>query len=83
MISPDHLKSVLNYIKIGDKEGAKRLYVGTVSTEDNLSNGNYLIPAVYVNVKSGMRIMQEEISGPVVCIMPFINYNDAVKISND
>ena len=42
-----------------------------------------MMPAVYVNVKPGIRIMQEEIFGPVVCIIPFNSYEDAVKIAND
>ena len=83
MISSDHRRSVLNYIEIGDKEGAKRLCGGTVPSKDDLSVGNYMMPAVYVNVKPGMRIMQEEIFGPVVCIIPFNSYEDAVKIAND
>lgn len=83
LISSDHLQSVLNYIKLGDNEGAKRLCGGNVPVLDDFLAGNYLMPAVYINVNSGMRIMQEEIFGPVVGIISFKNFNDAVKIAND
>ncbi len=83
LISSDHLRSVMNYIEIGDKEGAKRLCGGTVPFNEDLSVGNYLMPAVYIDVTSGMRIMQEEIFGPVVGIISFKDFAEAVKIAND
>ncbi len=48
-----------------------------------LAQGNYLMPTVFVNVKTGMRIMQEEIFGPVVAMMPFDTEEEAVRIAND
>ncbi len=83
LITPQQRESVLNYIHIGDSEGAKRLCGGEVPTSGDLARGNYLTPAVYVNVTSGMRIMQEEIFGPMVCIMPFDSEAEAVQFAND
>lgn len=82
LITPQHRESVINYLNIGDGEGAKRLCGGEVPGGD-LARGNYLTPAVYVNVNSGMRIMQEEIFGPVVCIMPFDGEAEAIQFAND
>mgnify|MGYP001610592849 CR=1 FL=1 len=48
-----------------------------------LAKGNYLTPAVYVDVSSGMRIAQEEIFGPVVVLIPFDTEEEAVRIAND
>jgi acyl-CoA reductase-like NAD-dependent aldehyde dehydrogenase len=83
LITPQHRESVLNYIQVGDSEGASRLCGGDVPTNGDLAGGNYLNPAVYVNVNSGMRIMREEIFGPVVCIMPFDGEAEAIRFAND
>ncbi len=83
LITPQHRESVCRYIEIGDGEGARRLCGGEQPTEGVLAKGNYLTPAVYVDVKRDMRIMQEEIFGPVVCIMPFDTEDEAARFAND
>jgi len=85
LITPQHRESVCRYIEIGDGEGARRLCGGEKPADGALAalRGNYLTPAVYVDVNSGMRIMQEEIFGPVVCIMPFDTEDEAVRFAND
>jgi acyl-CoA reductase-like NAD-dependent aldehyde dehydrogenase len=83
LITPQHRESVMNYIQIGDSEGARRLCGGEVSANGDLSSGNYLTPAVYVDVHGDMRIMREEIFGPVVGIMPFGNEAEAIRFAND
>jgi len=83
LITKQHHKSVYNYIDIGDSEGAERLCGGEIPKNKELQNGNYLTPAVYVNVTPSMRIMQEEIFGPVVGIMPFNTEEEAIKLAND
>lgn len=83
LITPQHRESVMNYIQIGDAEGAVRLCGGEKPAAEALVNGNYLTPAVYVDVNSGMRIMQEEVFGPVVGIMPFDTEAEAVTFAND
>jgi betaine-aldehyde dehydrogenase len=82
LITPQHRESVLNYIKIGDGEGARRLCGGEAPNGD-LSGGNYVTPAVYVDVNAGMRIMKEEVFGPVVGIMPFDGEAEAIRLAND
>jgi len=83
LITPQHRKSVCNYLEIGDNEGAERLCGGNIPTEGTLGSGNYLTPAVYVNINPDMRIAREEIFGPVVCIMPFRTEDEAVSLAND
>lgn len=82
LITRQHRDSVLNYIQIGDGEGAKRVCGGDVPGGE-LAAGNYLTPAVYTDVNSSMRIMQEEVFGPVVGIMPFDGEAEAIKFAND
>ena len=83
LITPQHRASVCRYLEIGDAEGAHRVCGGELPSDGPLARGNYLTPAVYVDVRSGMRIMQEEIFGPVAAIMPFDTEEEAVRIAND
>lgn len=82
LITPQHRETVLNYLQIGDGEGARRL-CGGETPGGALADGNYLTPAVYVNVTDSMRIVQEEIFGPVVCIQAFDGEDEAVRLAND
>lgn len=82
LITPQHRESVLDYIHIGDSEGARRM-CGGEKPGGVLANGNYLTPAVYVDVRPEMRINKEEIFGPVVGIMPFDTEEEAIRLAND
>jgi betaine-aldehyde dehydrogenase len=82
LITPQHRASVQKYIEIGDSEGATRLCGGETLGGD-LAKGNYLTPAVYVDVSKEMRIVREEIFGPVVAIIPFEGEDQAIRIAND
>jgi betaine-aldehyde dehydrogenase len=79
LITPDHLAGVESYVEAGDAEGATRVCGG----ERTGASGNYLTPAVFVDVTPGMRIMQEEIFGPVVGILPFDGEDEAIALAND
>jgi len=83
LITPQQRDSVCNYLDVGDNEGAERLCGGDIPEDGVLASGNYLSPAVYVKVNADMRIMKEEIFGPVVCIMPFKTEEEAVSLAND
>lgn len=83
LITPAHRKRVMSYIEAGDAAGAERLCGGEAPAQEALAAGCYLEPAVYVQVAPDMRIMQEEIFGPVVCIMPFETEEEAIQIAND
>ncbi|MEK7247769.1 MAG: aldehyde dehydrogenase family protein, partial [Chloroflexota bacterium] len=79
LITPDHREKVEKYIEIGESEGARRVCGGERLDRD----GNYLTPAVFVDVKPDMRIVREEIFGPVVAMMPFDTEDDAIRLAND
>jgi len=79
LITPQQRETVERYLEIGESEGAKRLCGG----ERLDSPGSFLTPAVFVNVKPKMRIMQEEIFGPAVAIMPFEGEKEAIRLAND
>ncbi|MFM8553512.1 MAG: aldehyde dehydrogenase family protein [Acidimicrobiales bacterium] len=72
---------VQGYIQKGIDEGAV-LVAGGLGAPEGLGKGYYVRPTVFSNVKPGMTIEQEEIFGPVLCIIPFEDDDDAVRIAN-
>ncbi|QDQ84016.1 5-carboxymethyl-2-hydroxymuconate semialdehyde dehydrogenase [Paraburkholderia megapolitana] len=85
MISQAHLAKVRSYIELGPKEGATLACGGldVPDLPDALRQGNFVPATVFVDVDNRMRIAQEEIFGPVACLIPFDNEADAVRLSND
>jgi 5-carboxymethyl-2-hydroxymuconic-semialdehyde dehydrogenase len=85
MISPAHLEKVRSYIELGPKEGATLLCGGLDAPElpAALRSGNFVRPTVFADVDNRMRIAQEEIFGPVACLIPFDDEADAVAKAND
>jgi aldehyde dehydrogenase (NAD+) len=73
---------VQSYIKAGQAEGA-RLVTGGPGRPDGLGRGFFVKPTIFANVQNSMRIAREEIFGPVLCMIPFKNEEDAVTIAND
>jgi 5-carboxymethyl-2-hydroxymuconic-semialdehyde dehydrogenase len=85
MISKAHLQKVRSYIELGSKEGATLACGGldVPSLPDAMKNGNFVVPTVFVDVDNRMRIAQEEIFGPVACLIPFDDEADAVRLANE
>jgi betaine-aldehyde dehydrogenase len=83
LISAEQRDRVRGYLAAGDAEGARRLCGGEAPAEGPLARGHYLTPAVYVEVAPEMRVMREEIFGPVACLLPFDGEDEAVTIAND
>jgi 5-carboxymethyl-2-hydroxymuconic-semialdehyde dehydrogenase len=85
MISPQHLDKVRRYIELGPVEGATMLCGGLDAPElpAALRRGNFVRPTVFADVDNRMKIAQEEIFGPVACLIPFDDEADAVRIAND
>ena len=79
LISASHRAKVEGYLTIGRSEGAKVATGG----ERLDSPGSFLTPSVMVDVTPGMRVMTEEIFGPVVGIIPFDDEAEAVALAND
>ena len=73
---------VRQMIDVGIGEGA-RLVCGGPDRPEGLERGFYVRPTVFSEVRSGMRIAQEEIFGPVLCVIPYDTVDDAVAIAND
>ncbi|MFF9772119.1 aldehyde dehydrogenase [Streptomyces sp. NPDC013978] len=71
----------LDYIRIGQEEGAKILTGG--GRPAHLERGWYVEPTLFGDVDNTMRIAREEIFGPVICLLPYGDENEAVRIAND
>jgi 5-carboxymethyl-2-hydroxymuconic-semialdehyde dehydrogenase len=85
MVSAQHLAKVRSYIELGPKEGATLLAggLGAPDLPAALRKGNYVQPTVFADVDNRMRIAQEEIFGPVACLIPFDDEADAIAKAND
>ncbi len=82
LITPSHLASVQAHMQRAEDDGARRV-CGGERLSGPLSSGNFLTPAVYVDVASDMSIMREEVFGPVVAVMPFADEAEAIALAND
>ncbi len=82
LITPSHRASVETHLQRAEDEGATRVCGGERLTGD-AAKGNFLTPAVYVDVRPEMSIMREEVFGPVVAIAPFGDEDEAVALAND
>ncbi len=83
LISQEHRDQVLKDIQAGIKEGAKLVLGGKIPADKELKNGFYLQPTILTDVKSSLRIAQEEIFGPVLSVIKFSGIEEAIKIAND
>ncbi len=82
LASAAQFEKVQRLIKKGMEEGAE-LVTGGPGRPDGLSKGYFVRPTVFANVRNDMTIAREEIFGPVLCIIPYEDENDAVRIAND
>ncbi len=83
LVSQQHLEKVLSYIEIGKEEGARIACGGNRITKDGLEKGYFVEPTVFVDVNPDMRIVREEIFGPVVVIQKFKDEAEAIELANN
>jgi len=89
MISQGHLAKVRSYIELGPKEGATLMCGGldrpsyAPELAPHLQRGNFVWPTVFADVDNRMKIAQDEIFGPVACLIPFKDEADAIRLAND
>ena len=81
LISAGQRRTSLDYLELGLSEGARHVTGGEIPA--GLGDGYFLRPAVLADVGNEMRVAQEEIFGPVACIIPFDAEEDAVRMAND
>ncbi|MBI4309534.1 MAG: aldehyde dehydrogenase family protein [Candidatus Omnitrophica bacterium] len=82
LVNAAHRNSVLKFIEKGAREGAKIACGGKIPSGLD-PKGAYLEPAIFINARNDMAIAQEEVFGPVLCVVPFSSIEQAIHIAND
>ena len=77
------LKKILSYIDIAKSEGATIACGGERCTEGELAKGAFMKPTLITNVTNDMRVAQEEIFGPVACVIKFKTEDEVIEMAND
>jgi betaine-aldehyde dehydrogenase len=84
LVSKSQLETIENFIESGLKEGAKILYGGKrPDLEPPFNNGSYYMPTIFTDVSENMKIVKEEIFGPVVTVHRFSEIEEVIEKSND
>jgi len=83
LISADLLRSVLDYIEIGKREGAKLLCGGKRPDDLALARGHFVEPTIFAECRDDMTIVREEIFGPVMSVLSFRTEDEAIARAND
>ena len=81
-VDENQMKTVLDYIAIGQKEGAKIICGGQRLMDEGRDKGYFIQPTIFSEVSSDMRIAQEEIFGPVLAVFPVEGFEQAITLAN-
>lgn len=82
LISADHLANVENYVSIAREEGAKLVLGGERPENPELESGFYFQPTLFTECTKDMRIVQEEVFGPVISVEKFGTEQEAIDLAN-
>jgi aldehyde dehydrogenase (NAD+) len=82
MVSQKQYERVQSYVRKGIEEGAQVL-AGGEGHPEGLEAGYFVKPTVFINVKNEMTIAQEEIFGPVLCVIAYDSEDEAIRMAND
>lgn len=83
LITEAHMNKVLSYIEIGKNEGARLVCGGNRILTDKLKSGYFVEPTIFIDTTPKMRIVQEEIFGPVLVVQKFKDEKEAIELAND
>ncbi|MBD2811273.1 aldehyde dehydrogenase family protein [Xenorhabdus sp. Vera] len=82
-VSEEQMNTILAYIDLAKQEGATVLTGGKRITGEGYDDGFFIQPTILTNVTNNMRVAQEEIFGPVLCVMPFSDEEEVIDMAND
>ncbi|MEK7833956.1 MAG: aldehyde dehydrogenase family protein [Acidobacteriota bacterium] len=83
LVTKQQQHRVLDYIAIGQQEGARIAAQAALPTDEVLRGGFFVAPTLFTEVTPEHRIAREEIFGPVTCVLKFDSYKEAIAIAND
>lgn len=81
--SAQQLQTIMDYVKIGRDEGAQIAYGGGRLQGGIYDDGFFHEPTVFINCNNKMQHVREEIFGPVQCVIPYDDLDEAIAIAND
>ncbi len=81
-VNAGQIQASRKYVEIAQGEGAKLLCGGHALTEGPYANGTFFEPTVFSGVAPAMRIAREEVFGPVVALIEFSTFEEAIEIAN-
>ncbi len=82
-VDENQMNTVLNYIEVGRKEGARLVCGGSRLSGPAYDKGYFVEPTIFTEVRPEMRIAQEEIFGPVLAVLPARDFEEALQIANN
>ncbi|MFC5973612.1 CoA-acylating methylmalonate-semialdehyde dehydrogenase [Halomarina salina] len=82
LITEEHEQSVRDMVQTGVDEGADLVYDGRDQTVEEYPDGNFLGPCLFEDVTPDMTLAQEEIFGPVVCLVSVSDLDEALEVLN-
>ncbi|MCB6798232.1 aldehyde dehydrogenase family protein [Enterocloster bolteae] len=82
-INERQLEKILSYVEIGKQEGTRLICGGERITDGELAKGCFMRPTLLADVTNDMRVAQEEIFGPVACILKFRDEDEVIRMAND
>ncbi|MGM9988230.1 MAG: aldehyde dehydrogenase family protein [Bacillaceae bacterium] len=83
VVSKAQMEKVMHYIQIGKQEGARLVLGGYALDGEVFEYGNFIAPTIFVDCNDDMRIVKEEIFGPVLTVCKFDTEEEVIKRAND
>ena len=81
--SEDQLQTIMHYVQVGKDEGAQLAYGGNRLTDGIYEKGFFFEPTIFINCNNQMTQVREEIFGPVQCVIPYDDEEEAIAMAND
>lgn len=82
LMTADRVTDLVDYVEQAEAQGATLVCGGRKITDDGLADGNYFPPTILTDVKPEMAVAQEELFGPILCVMKYDDLDDAIDIAN-
>ncbi|MCM2970955.1 betaine-aldehyde dehydrogenase [Larsenimonas suaedae] len=83
LVSFEHMEKVLSYMELGKQEGARLLTGGNRMTDGDFAKGAYVEATIFTDCTDDMRIVREEIFGPVMSVLSFEDEDEVIRRAND
>lgn len=83
LVSFEHMEKVSEYLEAGKQDGARLLVGGSRMTEGEFGKGAFVAPTIFTDCSDDMRIVKEEIFGPIMSILAFDDEEEVIRRAND